>query len=154
MNTGFTGTVHPLTEDQLRGLRKALRSVLGKGDTFRHGDCVGADEAAERIAHQIGARVVVHPGENERWQASFHRGRIEGHVYLPSKPNLERNRDIVNGSEVMVAVPHIKLHRQCRHGECATVRYALSQGKDVTVVHPDGSYEQYLPEEPVADAGV
>lgn len=59
---------------------------------------------------------------------------------LPVKKPLDRNRDIVEAAEVLIACPDGP-ERQ-RSGTWATIRHALRVGKPVVIVWPDGRVER------------
>lgn len=60
---GFTGTGHkPLTPAQRCILTVKLMCYWKEGyRTFRHGDCIHADEEADTIAFKIGFIPIIHP---------------------------------------------------------------------------------------------
>jgi hypothetical protein len=100
---------------------------------LHHGDCIGGDAAADEIARQYGIRRVIHPPENPSKRA-----RCAGEVILPEKAYLDRNHDIVDVSDVLVACPKGMMEEQ-RSGTWATVRYARKLGRKVMILFPDGS---------------
>lgn len=129
---GFTGTRDGLTEDQ----RHALACVLAgyEDATLHHGDCVGADEAAHDIAvKQGGWRIEVHPGMGPRHLRAFVTGY---HVLHPTKPNLDRNSDIVAAATTLVACPAGP--ETMRSGTWSTVRKARRKGINCVLVWPSG----------------
>lgn len=130
---GFTGTKNGLTELQ-KGLLSFLLSRWDV-DEFHHGDCIGADEQAAVIAIAVsGAAEFVHPPTNPRFRANRPDSSITI-VYEP-KPYLDRNHDIVDDTDILVACPASIIHDKCRHGTCATVRYAMDKGSPVEVICP------------------
>lgn len=54
------------------------------------------------------------------------------------RPPLERNRDVVDASDVLLACPGGMAEEQ-RSGTWATIRYARKAGKPVVIVWPDGT---------------
>lgn len=58
-----------------------------------------------------------------------------GRTVHKAKPPLDRNRDIVNGSDVMLVAPRER-KEELRSGTWATYRYAREQGKTCIVVWP------------------
>ncbi len=60
---------------------------------------------------------------------------------LESKPYLERNRDIVDASEVLIACPSTR-EEVMRSGTWATVRYARKKGMKITLIFRDGTCEK------------
>lgn len=101
---------------------------------FHHGDCVGADELAHKLAKEVLLiTTIVHPPKDLRLRAW-----CEGDAIMPPKPYLERNRDIVDSCDLLIAVP--ATWTSVPHsGTWATIRYAISRGKSVLMLFPDGS---------------
>lgn len=126
---GFTGTRRGMTEAQ----RKALWAVIEgqSAERFRHGACLGADHQANTIAKALGLKTEAHPCTNERWR--YH-GPFD-YCHDP-KPPLERNRDIVDACELLIAAPHGP--EEQRSGTWSTIRYARRIGREVMIVWPDG----------------
>lgn len=137
---GFTGTQLGLTSAQDSSLFDVLWKLAG--DTIpiylRHGDCVGADEAAHSLGLELEYLPIIHPPENESKRAFV----VGWYEMLEPKAYLDRNRDIVDASEVLVACPReLVIHDKCRHGTCWTVRYARKVGKPIIIIWPDGTTE-------------
>jgi hypothetical protein len=130
MNIGFTGTQQGMTAKQRASLETLLRHYLTLGATeFHHGDCIGADAQAHDIAVAIGYAPVIHPPKISKKRA-FKRGQV-----LPARPYLERNHDIVDASDVMIATP--KSHvEELRSGTWATIRYTRKSGKHLHILAP------------------
>jgi hypothetical protein len=97
--------------------------------TMHLGDCIGADEEAREIAASCGWITIGHPPTNPQKRAF---GRFD--TRLAPKNYLLRNRDIVNACELLIAAPLGAIHDHCRHGTCATVRYARSVGRDIIIL--------------------
>jgi len=136
MIIGFTGTRDGVTEPQF----DALSSLLAKyqPEEVHHGDCVGADVSFHSAAMcETEARIVTHPPKVESMRAVCVGTRT---TILPAKDYLERNKDIVNSSDLLIACP--KGPEERRSGTWSTVRYARKVGKPVVVVWPDGRVEE------------
>jgi hypothetical protein len=117
---GFTGTQEGMTEAQLEKLYATLELYRDAGAiTFRHGDCQGADAQAHVVARSLGYRVAIHPPIKEDRRAF-----CEADEVFKPKPFLQRNHDIVDWCDVLVATP--KGPEELRSGTWATVRYAKS----------------------------
>lgn len=139
MKIGFTGTQQGMTDIQKDKLKEYLMSLsnmftsdIFEACEFHHGDCIGADDQAGCIAYDIGYIVVTHPPINESKRA-FSAYDIQ----LPAKPYLDRNHDIVDECEVLIATPK-EQGEVLRSGTWATIRYARSKGKRVIKITPDG----------------
>lgn len=132
MKIGFTGTQQGMTGLQ----RVTVLYLFGTHtiDTLHHGDCVGADQQAHRMALEMHARVVVHPPDDHR-----KRGWAKGaHETRPPLGYLDRNRRIVENCDLLIATPATD-REVLRSGTWATVRYARRCKRPVYVVRPDGT---------------
>lgn len=148
-HVGFTGTKNEPTDLQLFHLEAVLSLLFNEQDfsTFHHGDCVGADAAASYFARTIGYYVVAHPPEIKTFQASS-----QAHEVMPRKPYLDRNRDIVKASRVLISVPKKEVTfdqiLRCengtrRGGTFYTTRYAMANNKDIFMILPNGAIKYY-----------
>jgi len=132
---GFTGTREGMSQRQINILTSYLSIARGhmlrKGETheFHHGDCVGADAEAHNIAVFFGLNIVIHPpiSESQRaWCQGFRELKEEKHY-------LERDRNIVNACNVLIAAPKSDVE-EIRSGTWATYRYARKVGKPITLL--------------------
>jgi hypothetical protein len=130
MRIGFTGTQRGMTERQ----RQALSCVLDElhASAFHHGDCIGADAETHDIAAAMGCEIVIHPPVTETKRA----WKPAPQIHAP-KPYLDRNRDIVRATEMLVAAPAQDIE-QLRSGTWSTVRFAGKVGRPVWVILPSG----------------
>jgi hypothetical protein len=136
MKVGFTGTGVGMTADQKRQLLWYLSGLDLR--EFHHGDCVGADAEAHEIAQLLDARmIIIHLPDNDSKRA-FCMSRY----YMPAKPYLERNKDIVDSTDFLLACPR-QFAEQTRSGTWATIRYARKQGKPVVIFWPDGTVKNF-----------
>jgi hypothetical protein len=133
---GFTGTAQGMTSTQLATAKKVLSNLYAPGGVFHHGDCVGADAEAHRLAQAQGFRIIIHPPSNPSKRAF-----CTGDEARVGKPYLDRNQDIVNECRVLVATPKGFAEEQ-RSGTWATVRRARQAGKTVFIIWPDGKVQQ------------
>lgn len=134
MILAFTGSRRGMTAPQqdafLDYLRKSHPRVL------HHGDAIGADADAHEIAAAQGVEIHVHPGPDVTQRSFCHGG-----VVHPPKAFMDRNRDIVNASDRLVAAPATPEHETKGSGTWRTVRYARSLGRSITIIWPDGSVD-------------
>lgn len=133
MRGGFTGTRNPITGEQYDWLWKELHET--DYSEWHHGACVGADEASHYAAWNAGLSIVVHPPENDRLRMLYDPRA----TWLPAKPYLVRNRDIVDATDWLIALPDGPERQQS--GTWSTVRYAVKIGRPVTICYPDGRIE-------------
>lgn len=132
MHVGFTGTRQRLTEQQVCTLERELQKLFGEGyHTFHHGDCVGADELAHSLAVRLGFRTEVHPPNKSEYQA-----HCEGDVVHTPKPYMQRNQDIVNASDILVATP--KGPTEHRSGTWATINMARRADLGIIIIKSSG----------------
>lgn len=125
---GFTGPRTGMSEEQqnmlyflllnFRDVKPSPSSVV----EFYHGDCLGADAEANGIAHYLGYRITTFPPVNPSLRAFCEVDEI-----LPAKPYLERDRNIVDASEVLLAA--VNFPASARSGSWYTYRYAQEQFK-------------------------
>lgn len=136
MNIGFTGTREGMTEAQRQGVGKML--LLLRVTRFHHGDCIGADANANCLVSEIspGVPIEVHPCDLPDKYRAFCAGEI---VHDP-KPPLERNRDIVDASDFLLAAPKENEEVQ-RSDTWATIRYARQANRNGVIFYPDGRRE-------------
>jgi len=145
MKLGFTGTQIGMTPRQADAFRQFIES---KGVTeFHHGDCIGADAQAHSIARVRHIPVIVHPPSDPKKRAYVEFGALSiiacgsdpFSMYVrPEKPYIERNHDIVDETDELVATPK-SVYEELRSGTWATIRYAQKLGKPVTLIMPDGT---------------
>lgn len=134
---GVTGSRTRPSAAQIAWLSEQLDRL--KPASLHHGDCVGADELAAALASSRGILVCAHPPIDHRFRAFY-----VSDVTLPAKPFLERNHDIVDAVELLLALP--ARAEYLRSGTWATVRYARRHGVEAAVCTPDGTVEIYASE--------
>lgn len=136
MNVGFTGTRRGMTAEQHESVTALLERLLGERGSFHHGDCVGADDQAAETAKQLGFVVYAHPASDVAKEYVAHSWVRLGTVRNLAAPALQRNRNIVDACDVLVAAPGSMA--RLRSGTWATIRYAQKVGRRVIVVEKDG----------------
>lgn len=135
MKVGFTGTRNGMTRLQITMFQLIVNkfpSVMLVTE-FHHGDCVGADSEASKTVDTLaqGTCVIVgHPGNRDSLRA-FERCDI----VRERKPFLERNHDIVDETDLLIATP-ATLYEMQRSGTWATIRYAQRKNKPVAILPP------------------
>lgn len=141
MNIGFTGTRDGMSEAQYRWTKRLVYHYLGKYATtfFHHGCCVGADAQAHQIVEimksdgLVPIEIVAHPPVHSKWRA--HLRNIDDE--RKRKPYLERNKDIVDECDRLIACPAGP--EEQRSGTWATIRYARKRRKPITIVWRNGT---------------
>ena len=138
MAVGFTGTQLGLAWKQKATLRSILEQLHSVFLKFHHGDCIGADKESNDLAREIGFKIVSHPPLNESKRAFCEADQI-----LPSKEYLERNHDIVNHSQILIACPK-ESQEVVRSGTWSTIRYARKMQKDIIIIYFDGTIRKEI----------
>jgi len=130
---GVSGSRKGTTAAQKARFVEILPPELGE---LHHGDCIGSDEELHAIVRvqRPDTRIVAHPPDNPSRRAFV----VDADEYREPLPYLDRNRHIVDDSDRLIATPD-GFVEEVRSGTWYTVRYARSQGKQVTVIFPDGS---------------
>jgi hypothetical protein len=140
MIIGFTGTQEGMTPQQ----KQWFDTHLGffKCKEFKHGDCFGADSEAHDIALKHVSKIVIHPPNYDSKRAFCNKRTKEGIEIqiMPEKWYIDRNHDIVDGSEMMIATPK-EYSEQLRSGTWATIRYAKKSKKPLMIIYPDGTFK-------------
>jgi hypothetical protein len=127
MKVGFTGTRHGMNSAQMVAFHSIL---LGGGGELHHGDCVGADVEAARLAKGLGFRIIGHPPSLAGMRAHFPSDEErEPRAYMV------RNQSIVNECEMLIAAPAEDEEQQFG-GTWATVRKARKAGKPIWLLLP------------------
>lgn len=137
IHIGFTGTRHGMTDKQRQYVDAMVAEIIG-GDVHaevvaHHGDCVGADEQFNEIARMYGCFTVGHIPSDDSLRA-----HCEVRKVMPPLPYMQRNANIVAGSDFMLATP-AESSEQSRGGTWATIRMARRSGKPLAIVWPDGT---------------
>ena len=129
LRLGFTGTRREPTEVQSDWLWREIVSYR----ELHHGACVGADYVAHQAALSTAIPIIVHPPVNARLRMTYDPAA----TWLSAKPYLDRNRDIVNATDELIALPDGPERQQS--GTWATIRYAKRLGRLVIICYPDGT---------------
>lgn len=130
---GFTGTRKGMTDEQTTVFTTWITSM--DPDEFHDGDCDGSDEEAHGIVRVYVplCRMIGHPPNKDK-----HRAHCKYHMNFMPKPYLERNMDIVDDVDRMIATP-ATMGGEGRGGTWYTIRYARQQGRPLTIIYPDGT---------------
>jgi hypothetical protein len=127
---GFTGSREEPSDYQKEKIRQILTTFKSKAENqkveFHHGDCVGSDAYAATTAKELGYWVVSHPPTDTKLQAYAPSDEIR-----TAKPYLDRNRDIVNETQAMLATP--SKPETNYGGTWYTIRYARTNSKPIVV---------------------
>jgi hypothetical protein len=137
MRIAFAGTHQGMTAEQMKRVRFLLSD--NDPDELHHGDCVGADAEAHRIIKDLDpegklCQVIIHP-----LVPADLRAFCEGGLVLDSDASYaERSQAMVDSVDLLITAPAERIHGDCRHGTCATARYAREHGDPYINVYPNG----------------
>lgn len=131
MKIGVTGTREGATDAQLDALISYFESVKCAFE-LHHGDCLGVDVEVAAIARNYQGRIVCHPPSKTEMQ-----GYYGGDEVRKPKGYLERDRNIVNETELLLVVP-LHTEWQPKGGTWYTHDHAVKTGKPVKIFWPDG----------------
>ncbi|MDV3218913.1 hypothetical protein [Mycobacterium avium] len=138
MILGFTGSRHEPTDEQKRFIRRHIWDA----DELHHGCCVGSDYAAHDCAVSIKGQPTIwlHPPTDEKLMVPLSKLLSRGGIHaLSAKPYHDRNRDIVDACDVLIATPDGP--RRPHSGTWYTIDYARANRVAVVVCLPDGTIE-------------
>jgi hypothetical protein len=132
-SVGITASRHGLSDIQRRALTTFLhRARMAGASRFHHGCCVGGDEIGAVIAYNLGYRVIGHPPvKTELVTEAF------SHELRESKGYLERDRDIVHETDVLIGLPN-QPEVWRGSGTWFTVHYAQEMSRARLVMLPNG----------------
>ena len=140
MKLGFTGTQEGMTPYQL--VKIALFLARNQPTESHSGDCVGADKDfldlinLANLSPKFDKIITVGHIPSNNSKRAFGQYRIE----MEPKPYLERNHNIVDQSDFIIATPK-ENNEQLRSGTWATIRYARKSNKKGMIVFPNGDTE-------------
>lgn len=132
MKVGFTGTRKGMTHAQKKTFRQLLLNL--DPERFIHGDCIGSDADAHKIANDLGIKITIYPPRKNDLRAYC---EAPGALIMPVGDYLPRNIKIVENSEILIATPET-FTNEVRSGTWYTVRQARKRGKDCKVILPNG----------------
>lgn len=138
LTIGFTGTRQGMTHLQ----KVKCRELLEQYNPARiiHGDAIGADKEFHDLADvncSTITRFHIYP-----CTIKSQRVFCDGDYIAEPKPPLERNKDIVNDSDIMFATPAESTEQQ-RGGTWSTIRFARKVGKHTIIILPDGTIQEF-----------
>lgn len=130
MIVGFTGTRRGMTAQQKLLVRDGLRIL--EPEHVVHGDCIGADADFHAICQEL--NIDIHIRLSILPTRAYCSGAKKIH---DAKPPIDRNHDIVDEADVMLATPDTE-QEKLRSGTWATIRYARNR-KPLRIYYPSGA---------------
>lgn len=137
VKVGFTGTQGGMRGVQKFVVENNLLRFWTPDSWFHHGVCIGADEEAATTAKDLGYKLHGHPPINTSKMST-----ILSDVSSPPGEYLDRNRDIVDECDLLVAAP-ATMRAVVRSGTWFTWRYAVKLRRPRILVYPDGSFREF-----------
>lgn len=134
---GFTGTREGMTTVQLEKLIKTVKWLAKSATEAHHGCCIGADEQFHVIASLNGLKTHSHPSTLIGYTAKI----TNADIIHESKPPLDRNQDIVDASDILIATPK-ENYEVLRSGTWSTIRKAQKKGIKIIKIFPNGIVEE------------
>ena len=128
----MTGSRNGISKKALKSFNNFLLENKDKIEEGHHGDCMGADMIFHNEMIKNNIKVIIHP-PNINSCRSFCKSE---HIMEP-KPYLQRNKDIVNSSTILVAFPDSD-QEKIRSGTWSTIRYARKKKMDIIIFLPNG----------------
>lgn len=135
MKIGFTGTRLGMNQLQAEIFRIFIVQHFPI-DEFHHGDCIGADADAHNIIESLKIPITIHPPIDDRFRA-----KCKSQFSVLKKGYLERNQDIVDQTDTLIAVPE-GFNELVRSGTWSTVRYARKCSKSIYIIFMDGETKE------------
>ncbi len=129
MKIGFTGTQQGMSAYQKKVVAQILE--MKKPSFGVHGDCIGADKDFHDLCVAFNIKTEIHPPDKD-----IKRAFCKGDVIMQPLPYLDRNHNIVDSADVMLATPKTE-HEELRSGTWATIRYARKKNKRIIVIRPE-----------------
>ena len=128
MKVGFTGTRTGLNSKQKSDIINFIKNNDIK--EVHHGGCIGADKEFNDICISFGIKIIVHLGTSNN--TTVINNTYNNITILQPKPYLDRNKDIVDSSDLLIACPFSN-QEIIRSGTWSTVRYARKKNKNIII---------------------
>lgn len=133
MILGITGSRVGITAAQEAVFKQLWRTL--EPSELHHGDCIGADEAVHNLSFvQAMGNIILHPCTIEKYRAY-----CASHQVFPLLPPLDRNKVIVDTSDIMIAFPNENTP-VLRSGTWATIRECYKSETPVYIIFPNGEF--------------
>jgi hypothetical protein len=131
---GFSATRGGTTGPQISELATQLLSLERHVTEAHHGDCVGGDKEFHGMVSMWDIPIVGHPPKNPALRAY-----CVFDITRPVRDYVQRTRNIVTETHVLLAAPASREGAAPRSGTWAAIRYARKLERQVIIVYPDGN---------------
>jgi len=132
---GVTGSRSKPKEQQVTALREWVAQHTDHITEVHHGDCIGWDQTVHRViaSHDEAIAIHIHPPKNPiaRAYMQLDTNTHKNIVVHPEKKYLERNDDIVDAIDVLIAAP--KSMNRRHSGTWYTIRKAHEANKEIVI---------------------
>lgn len=146
MNLTFTGTRKGMNQQQVGQVMNILSSLKELPVLF-HGACHGADRQAHRL---INNRRELFPSNLEQYAWAMSVLRENDTIHGIQNP-IQRNRKMVNRSQLVIAAPSGFVDIPRGSGTWATIRYTFKKKLPICVCWPDGTVSVEYKDESLSD---
>ncbi len=137
MIISFTGPRNGMTDEQKLMVEQIIMQLQIDNPTVvftgLHGDCVGGDEEFDGICMLLGIETSCRPCTYEGLRAYCTEAESD------PVPPMERNRQIVAKTDIMIACPPTYERIKSGSGTWATIGFTEKAGKPLHIIYPDGS---------------
>jgi hypothetical protein len=147
---GFSGSREEPTREQKKWLLSEVIFTVQKDGYERghHGCCIGSDaffHACLKSVMGMGLKkIVLHPPSDRSREMEITQWDLDKCLWYPRKPYLTRNKDIANGSYILLATPSCP-EKSRGSGTWHTIHAAEEAHRLVKICHPDGTKEVRVP---------
>jgi len=140
MIVGITGTRFGMSSEQNIAFVELINIL--KPTVLVDGCCTGVDEECFLIARNLKIKTVGRPGYSALTQENINefRSSYQRDIMHPSKTHFARNRDIVNESQIIIAIPY-ELNN--KGGTNYTIQYTIKMEKPLYVILREGQIITY-----------
>lgn len=131
IHIGFTGNRYGLTDEQktqITAIFDIYNNII-----VSHGDCIGSDTDFHNLSIQYkqlnpmkNFQIHIYPPTDDKL-----RSYCNGDIILNPKPYLQRNKDIVLDSDILIGCPNDKTKEVLRSGTWSTIRLARKLKKQI-----------------------
>lgn len=132
LKIGFTGSRDGISEKAHQKLKHYLNISKNDITEGHHGDCIGGDTIFHNELKKYDVKIIIHPP-----LVNTLRSFCKGDDILKPKSYLDRNKEIVDNVDILLAFPKTK-EEVLRSGTWATIRYARKQKKRILIFNPCG----------------
>ncbi len=138
MVIGFTGTrADKVNRERIAVLQDTVTSYLKEATLAVHGGATGMDYIFHMICwHHIIPTRIRYGTDTVKYTkyVLMGGGSRKAVEEINPKPYLQRNRDIVNDCDILIAVPIDKDVEEVRSGTWMTIRLARKAGKQIIII--------------------